>query len=140
MLVDLIVKGFAENGAILVVRGMGWLGSGLVKPKMKVIKKMKASPVEHQLATRFVIGSEKHGGAKDALKTFHKPAISLAIFEETEKVENLGWGPEAHDPAALPNRNSRYPDWNEPVLAVRKSELRMTEHLKEELSIPSRVK
>jgi hypothetical protein len=107
---------------------------------MKVIKKMKASPVEHQLAIRSVIGAKEHGGAKDALITFHEAAISLAIFEETEKIENLGSGAEAHDPAALANCDGRHPDRNEPVLAVRQSELGMTEHLKEELSIPSRVK
>ena len=101
---------------------------------------MKASPVEHQFAVGFVIGSKEHCRAKDPLKTFHKAAIPLAIFEEAEKIENLGGGPEAHDPAALANGDSRDPDGNEPVLAVRESELRMTEHLKEELSISSRVK
>ncbi|MGA2075106.1 MAG: hypothetical protein ABSH52_16570 [Terriglobia bacterium] len=107
---------------------------------MKVIKKMKSSSVEHQLAIRFVIGAKKHGGAKDALKTFHKPAISLAIFEETEKIENLGSGPKANDPAALANGDGRHPDWNEPILAVRQSELRMTENLKEKLSISPCIK
>ena len=100
MLVDLIVKCLAENRTILVVRGMGRLRLGLVKPKMKVIEKMEASPVEHRLAVRLAIGAKKHGGAKDALKTLPKPAISLTIFEKTEKIENLGCGPEAHDQAA----------------------------------------
>jgi hypothetical protein len=107
---------------------------------MKVIKKMKSSPVEHQLAIRFVISAKKHGGAKDALKTFHKTAIPFTVFEEVEEIENLGGGPEAHHAAALANGHSRHPNGNEPVLAVGQSELGVTEHLKEELSISSRVK
>ena len=101
---------------------------------------MEASPVEHQLAVRFVVSSKEHGGAKDPLKTFHKAAISLAVFEEAEEIENLGRGPEAHDPAALANGDGGHPDGNEPVLAVRESELRMTQYLKEKLSISSGVK
>jgi hypothetical protein len=83
---------------------------------------------------------QKNGGAKDPLKTIHKAAISFAVFEEAEEIENLGRGPEAHDPAALPNGDGRYPDWNEPILAVGQSELGMAEHLKEELSISPCVK
>ena len=100
---------------------------------------MKPSKVEHQFAVRLVVGSKKHGRAKNSLKTFDKTAVSLAVFEEAEEIENLGRGPEAHDPAALANGNGRHPDRNEPVLAVRQSELGMTEHLKEEFSISSRV-
>jgi hypothetical protein len=47
---------------------------------------------------------------------------------------------ESYDPAALTNRKRRHPNRNEAVLAEGQSELRMTEDLKEELSIASRVR
>jgi len=101
---------------------------------------MKSRPVEHQLPVRFVVSSKKHCCAKDALKTFHKTAISLTVFKETEEIENLGCGPEAHDPAALPNGKGGYPDRNEAVLTIGESKLGMAKHLKEEFSISSGVK
>jgi hypothetical protein len=46
----------------------------------------------------------------------------------------------SHNPAALTDRERCYPNWNEAVLAEGQPELGMTENLKEEPSIASRVK
>src|ERR1035437_6846420 len=104
------------------------------------IKKMKSRRVEHQLAVRFVVSTKEHGGAKNALKTFDKAAISLAVFEQAEKVEDVGCGSETDDPAALANGQGSHPDGNEAVLTVGQSELGMAKDLKEEFSISSGVK
>ena len=104
------------------------------------IKKMKSRRVEHQLAVGFVVSTKEHGGAKNSLETFDKPAISLAVFEQAEKVEDVGGGSETDDPAALANGQGGHPDWNEAVLTVGQSELGMAKDLKEEFSISSGVK
>jgi len=111
-----------------------------VEPQTEVVKKVKSRPVEHQLAARFVISSKEHGGAKNSLKTFDEAAISLAVFEQAEKVEDVGCGSEMDDPAALANGQGGHPDGNEAVLTERQSKLGMAKHLKEEFSISSGVK
>ena len=107
---------------------------------MEVVKKMKSRAIEHQLAVGFVVSSKEHSGAEDSLKTFDEAAISLAVFEEAEKVQDVGRGPETDNAAALANGQGGHPDGNEAVLTIGQSELGMAKDLKEKFSIFSGVK
>jgi hypothetical protein len=104
------------------------------------IKKVKSRPVEDEFAFGLVVTSEEDGGREDALETLHDPVVPLTVLEKVEEVEHLGGSVESYNPATLANRERCYPDWNEAILAEGQSELGMTEDLKEELSIASRVK
>ena len=127
--VDFFVKRVAENDDVLIVGGSTWLCFTLVKPKVKVVKKMEPGPVEDQLALGFVVGSKECRSGKDSLETLHDAAIPLAVFEEVKKVEHLGGSAKPHNPAALAKGQGRDPDGNEPVLAVGHSILGMGNEL-----------
>jgi hypothetical protein len=71
------------------------------------------------------------------LEARREATITLADFEQTEEIEDLGCGPDGYDTALFANGNCRYPEWNEPVLAAWQSELGMTEDLKEKPSVSS---
>jgi hypothetical protein len=138
--IDFLVEWLAENDDVFITRRGEWSGLVLVKPKLKTIEKVESRPIENEFTFWFIVASEKDGGCKDALETLHDPAVPLTILEESEKVEHLGGSLESHDAAALTNRKCRHPNRNEAVLAEGQSELGMTEDLKEELAIASRVK
>lgn len=135
MLVDLLVKGFAEDYRIFGRSRSHGLDVRLVKPKVDPIKKMKPGPINDKTAVRLVIRPEKDRGSKYPLEAFHDPVIPFAIFEEVEEVEYLGRGAETHDAAALADGHGRYPDRNEAVLTVRDAELRMADNLKEKFAV-----
>jgi len=96
---------------------------------------MVADTIDDKCATRLVIRPEKDGSGKYPLETFHDAAISLAVFEEMEKIEDLGSCLEPDNGTALADGHSGYPDGEEPILAVRQTVLRMADDLKEEFSI-----
>jgi hypothetical protein len=72
-----------------------------VKPKVKVVKKMKPGPVEDQLALGFFVGSKKSRSGKASRETLHNAVVPLAVLEKVKKVEHLGGGSKSHNPAAL---------------------------------------
>jgi len=101
---------------------------------------VESRPVEGEFAFWLIVASEKDGGRENALESLHDPVVALTVLEEAEKVEHLGGAVKSYNPAALTNGEGRHPNWNEAVLTEGQSELGMTEDLKEELSIASRVK
>lgn len=139
MSVDFLVKRVAENDDVLIDGGRIRFCFTLVKPKVKVVKKMKPGPVEDQLAIGFVVSSKECRSGKDSLETLHDAAIPLTVFEEVEKIEHLGGSAKPHNPAALAKGEGRDPDGNEPVLAVGHSILRMGKELKEEFAISAQI-
>ena len=65
-----------------------------------------------------LLGSKEHCGGKNSLETFDEAPISLAVFEQAEKVEHFGRGLETDDPALLANGERGNPNGDEAVLAV----------------------
>ena len=116
--VDFLVKRVAENDDVFIFGGSNWFCFTLVKPKVKVVKKMKPGPVEDQFTLGFVVGSKESRSGKDSLETLHDAAIPLAVLEEVREVEHLGGSAKPHNPAALAKGQGRDPDGNEPVLSV----------------------
>jgi hypothetical protein len=60
--IDFAVEGFAEGNGVRVV------GGDIREPKVKLIKEMKASPVDQTIAVGLVFGAEKDRRSKDTLK------------------------------------------------------------------------
>ena len=110
-----------------------------MEPKVKAIEKVESRPVENEFTLWFIVASEKDGSREDALETLHDPVVALTILEEAKEIQHLRGSAEIYNPAALTNRERSDPNWNEAVLPERQSKLWMTEDLKEELSIASRV-
>jgi len=99
------------------------------------IKKVKPSPIDGKSSARLVIRPEKDGGSKYPLETLHDAAITLAVFEEMEKVEDLRSCTESDNPSALTDGHGRYPDRDEPILTIRETVLRMADDLEKKLPI-----
>ena len=135
-----LVKWLAENDDVLITEGRERSSLVLVKPKLKAIEKVESRPVEDEFTFWFIVASEEDDGRENALESLHDAVRPLTVLEEAEKVEHLRRFVESHNPAALTHRERSHPDWNEAVLPEGQSELRMTEDLKEEFSIASRVK
>jgi len=74
------------------------------------------------------------------LEALHEAAIALAVFEEMEKIEDLGSCAKPDNATALADGHSCYPDRDEAILAVRETVLRMADDLKEEFSVAACVR
>jgi hypothetical protein len=135
MLVDLLVKSFAQDYGILARRWRWAFIFSFMEPKVDPIKKVKPGPINDKRAARLVIRPEKDGGSEYPLEAFHDAVISFTVFEEMEEIEHFGGGAESDNAAALTDGYGGHPDRYEPVLAVRKAELRMADDLKEEFPV-----
>ena len=82
----------------------------LVEPKVDPIEKVKPSPIDGKGAACLVICPKKDRGCKYPLETLRDAAITLAVFEEMEKIEDLGSCTKADNPTALTDGHGGYPD------------------------------
>jgi len=82
-----------------------------------------------------VIRPKKDRGSKYPLEAFHDAAITLAVFEEMEKVEDFGTRTKSDNPTSLADRHRGYPDWDEAILTVRETVPWMAGDLEKEPSI-----
>ena len=106
-----------------------------MKPEDDPIKELKSGPIDGKSAARLVIGPEKDGGGKYPLETLHDAAITLAVFEEMEKVEDLGSCTKSDNPTASTDGHGCYPDWDEAILTIREAVVWMADDLEKEFSI-----
>jgi len=83
--------------------------------------------------------SEKNCSGKNPFKACNQATVVRAVFGQVIEIEQLGSRLKVDSSALLFEGEWRHPDGDEPVLTVGQPELGMTEHLKEELSISSRV-
>ena len=111
MLVDFTVESLTEHNLIFdSVRRRGILFFARVEPEPHSIKEVKPGPIDRKGVARLVIGPEKDGGSKYPLETLRDAAITLAVFEEMEKIEDLGSCAKSDNPTALTDGHGGYPD------------------------------
>lgn len=137
MLVDLFVKVFAKRNHVsagLGCAGKTWAASAI--PKLHVIEEMKTRPVDHWVGIRLFFSSEEDRGAENALERFGHTPIVKSVFGQAEEVEHLGGGIKMNLAGFLPDGERGHPDRDQAVLAERKTELGMSDDLKEEITIP----
>ena len=85
------------------------------------------------------IGPEVDRAREDPLETPDQPAVMGSILRQIKVFEDFGGGPKDRITALLPNGKGGDPDWDEPVLTERKSELRVPRDLQPEPAVPARV-
>jgi hypothetical protein len=126
--VDFAIEGFAEGDRVRMVAAIG-------EPNVKLIKKVKTSPIDQTVAAGLFLGAEENCRSKDALKALRDATVIATIFRQSEEVQDLGGALEMYDAALLAEREGRDPDRDEPVLAEGKAEVRMRDDMKEEASV-----
>ena len=77
---------------------------------MDPIEKVKPSPIDGKSAACSVICPKKDRGCEYPLETLRDAAITLAVFEEMEKIEDLGSCAKSDNPTALTDGHGGYPD------------------------------
>jgi hypothetical protein len=140
MLVNLSVKGLAENDSVFMGRS-GCRGQLCiaVEPKLNAIKEVEPGPVRQTISAFLVLGAKEDRCGKNTLETLHNALIVAAVFGETEEIQHLSGAMEPDDSALLLDSECRYPDRNEPILTEGQIELGMRGDLKEELAIAPSV-
>jgi hypothetical protein len=140
VLVDFSVKGLAEGNHVVEVRRRFKRRFAVrLEPEVEAIKKVESTPIDYTVPLRVIFGAEEDGGAEEALKALHHPAVMIAIGWELEEGQHLGGALKLHDAAFLLQGESGDPNGDEPVLAERQSEVRVAGDLKEEATVASSV-
>jgi|SRR5579875_1128686 len=109
------------------------------EPKMKLIKEMKASPVDQMIPIGLVVGSEEDRRSEDSLKALCDAPVVSAVLRQPEKFQHLGGASETNGAAFLAEGERCYPNRNQPILAKGQAEIRMSDDVKEEASIPALI-
>jgi len=118
MAVDFAIECFAEGDLVRVVAVV------ISEPGVKLIKKVKTSPIDHTIAAGLVFGTEENRRSKNPLKALRAPAVISTIFRESEEVEHLGSTAETYRAAFLTKGKRSNPNRNEAILAERKAIIR----------------
>jgi hypothetical protein len=140
MLVDLVVEGFAQgDGVDGVILGRRTLGVIWGKPKVEMIKKVETRRINQAIGIGVIMGAEEDRGCEDSLEALNHPSIMAPIGSETKEIEHLEGSIKADDTAFLLHGEGGHPDGDQPVLAERQAELRMSRNLEKEPPVPSGV-
>src|SRR5262249_42540531 len=108
-------------------------------PETHVIEEGKPGEFPNRSVRETVIRTEVNRATENAFKPVDEAAIVLSVTRQTEFFEHFGPGTEVDASALLPDGERRDPDWNEPVLPKRKSEIKMSLNLKNEFPVSPRV-
>jgi hypothetical protein len=118
MLVDLIVKRFAENdGVVGAILGSGSRSVVRGKPEVNAIKKMKTRGINQPISIRIILGAEEDRCCEDSLETLNDSPIMATVGSESEEIEHLKGSIKVDDATFLLHGESGYPDGNQPILA-----------------------
>ncbi|SPE29425.1 hypothetical protein SBA2_450041 [Acidobacteriia bacterium SbA2] len=148
MLVDLVVEGFAQgvvegfaqgNGVGAVVLGSRALGAIWGKPKVEMIKKVKARRINQAIRLGVIVSAEEDRSCEDSLEALNHAPIMTTIGCKTKEIEHLEGSIKADDTAFLLDSQGGYPYGDQSVLAEGQAELRMSRNLEKELSVASRM-
>ncbi len=104
-----------------------------------MIEEVKPGPVEQMTPGWVIFRAEEDGRSKDALKTLRHPAVIAAILGKPEEVQDPGGAVEMDGSALLLEGECSNPNWKESILPERQAEVRMTNNVKEEFSVPALV-
>jgi hypothetical protein len=93
VLVDLLVKRFAESNYIFVYYGTYIRCSrGWIEPESHTIEEVKTGEVNDSGAVWPFVGSEKDCGSEDPLKASHEATIVGAVLGQAKEIEHLSRG------------------------------------------------
>jgi hypothetical protein len=90
MVVNLIVERLTERNDIpkVLVRSLGILVFWAA-PELHLVEKVKTRPVNQVTGGRLILGAEKNGGCKDALKCVNEASIVVSIRAKAEESQQL---------------------------------------------------
>lgn len=135
VVIDFAVERLTYSDGVVMPVGRGIFAFGPVEPELNAIEEMEPSPVNDWSGLSLVIGSEENCGAEEPLEAVDEAAVVRAVFGKMEEVEHLGGGIEMKFAGFLPQRERRYPDGDETVLAEREPKIRMSDDVEKESAI-----
>jgi hypothetical protein len=138
MFADFIPKLLAESNDVV---GRRWFAGnvGFHVPKPHVIEESKTREFPDRTLRKAVISAKINCACEDALKPVDETPVVGPVSREAEFFEHFGARTKPHTLALLPESERCNPDWNQPVLPKRQSEIRVSLDLKNEFPIPSCV-
>jgi len=90
----------------------------VIKPKLHLVKKVEATPIDNEMLLELVFRSEEDRGGEDSLESaFHSPVLR-AVLAQPEVIEKLRGAVEMKGGALLLEGEGCQPDGNEPILTV----------------------
>jgi len=100
---------------------------------------VEARPIDQHVGIGLFFGSEEDRCTENPLESPGEPGIMESVFGQAKEVKHLSGGIEPNLTGLLPEGERGNPDRDEPVLAKRKTELRVSNDLREKLAVPARV-
>jgi hypothetical protein len=86
---------------------------------MNPIEEMKSGPVEYPIFAVLIVSSEENRGSEETLETGDNTSVMRPIERQIEKSKHLSRAFKSNDSALLLDGESRDPDRDEAVLAIR---------------------
>src|SRR4051794_10524653 len=113
--------------------------SASTAPDAQAVEEVEPLTVPNGMPAARGVGPEINRAGEDPPETLDPSAVVRAILRQIKVFEDLGGGPEDHVTALLSDGKGGDPDWDQAVLAERKSVLWVPRHLQPEPAVPARV-
>ena len=97
---------------------------------------MKTGEVDQSVCTGLFIRTEENSRGEDALEAFDDAAVMPAIFRQMKEIEEFRGRPEPDNIGLLAYCQRGNPNWDEAILPVGQSRIRMGDDVKEKFPVP----
>jgi hypothetical protein len=110
-----------------------------VAPDLGFPEKVESRALNDVCGGTRLVSPKEDGCAEDPFEGGDQSAVLLAAFRQPERVKHLRRAPEPHNLALLLHRQGCQKDWNQSVLPIRQSEVRVSRQLKDEMPVPALI-